>query len=402
MRNFFTLLLLWSASTSMLGQWTQTTPYPLALKQATAFTMNGKAYLAGGSGLDDGGVAVNSFYEFDPTTNNYTALASVPGGVSRIGSFSFAINGKGYISAGADSAKPYPLSTYEYDPTTDTWTKKQDFPGTERYNGFSAVLNGKAYIIGGQSGFNSTKEVWEYDPATDTWTQKGDYPGTALSEPAGFVINGQLYITQGGFNAMAGEMYMYVPATDSWVAKANFPDRPRTGAFSFSIGNFGYLCGGMIPFNFTNSTDLHRYNPATDSWQKANLSFPNDYTASGISFVLGNDAYLGTGLDVSDFTLTSDMYKITLGNIGLEEDKASEMLKLYPNPGYDVIYVEYSSGEFTNTTLELTDLSGKVVMEVEVDQLKTPIDVSSLTRGVYFLTGKKEGIILSSQKLTLQ
>ena len=83
-------------------------------------------------------------------------------------------------------------------------------------------------------------------------------------------------------------------------------------------------------------------------------------------------------------------------------DKASEMLKLYPNPGYDVIYVEYSSGEFTNTTLELTDLSGKVVMEVEVDQLKTPIDVSSLTRGVYFLTGKKEGIILSSQKLTLQ
>ena len=47
---------------------------------------------------------------------------------------------------------------------------------------------------------------------------------------------------------------------NTWIKKADFPGSPRQAAFSFAIGNYGYVGGGEVsPQNYID--DFWRYDP---------------------------------------------------------------------------------------------------------------------------------------------
>lgn len=401
MKKTITTLLLFIGVVSMHGQWTQATSYPLSKRAMFSFTINGKAYVGGGFSRNNGATEVTSdFYEFDPAANTYTKMADLPGTTARISAFAFSINGKGYICGGADTVSflNRVFTTYEYNPATNTWTQKQDMPGNVQLaNAFAAAANGKGYVF-------CNGETREYDPIADSWVIKANpFPkGNNSSGHFGFVLNNNIYVTGGAFPPNSGDLLMYDPTTDTWTSKASLPAGFLTNAFSFSIAGMGYVCGGLDN-NFNNATSLYRYSPSTDVWQSAAAAaFPTNHTASGVSFVLGNDAYAGTGEDLSTNTYTSDMHKITLNNIGLAEETQAEVLSVYPNPAKDKIFVNYEGGEFSNLVLEMSDLQGKILLKKEINTSQTSLDLSNYPKGTYIVTMKNDDANFSVRKVVLE
>ena len=85
---------------------------------------------------------------------------------------------------------------------------------------------------------------------------------------------------------------------NSWVQKADVGDNiingtnARTGCFSFSLGNTGYVGGGFDGYYY--HKDLWAYDPATNVWtQKADILFSG--LAYATAFTVGNKAFAGTG-----------------------------------------------------------------------------------------------------------
>ena len=52
----------------------------------------------------------------------------------------------------------------EYDRVSNSWATKSPMP-TARWNFAAAVVNGKVYAIGGQSGLSVIAKVEEYNPS---------------------------------------------------------------------------------------------------------------------------------------------------------------------------------------------------------------------------------------------
>lgn len=88
-------------------------------------------------------------------------------------------------------------------------------------------------------------------------------------------------------------------AQNTWQTKAPFIPGKRAGANAFGISDFGYVFGGCDTAGQAHN-DLWMYDPAADQWsQRASLPGPARY--SGVSCVIGNKAYMGTGFDGSSY-----------------------------------------------------------------------------------------------------
>lgn len=381
MKKLYNLSLLLALSLSLTAQWQTTNPYPGGSAYSVAsFTIGGKAYLGGGN------PSLNSFYEFDKSTGNWTSLGSIPGGVNRASPIRFSINGKGYIGCGSDMGQPSTQTFYEYDPVADSWTQKADFGGGDRHSGFYASANGKGYVFCGSDASSSTDEVWEYDPSTDSWTQKASYPAGAIYWPTGFVINDKIYVCTGSASGTGTlEVHMYDSTNDTWTQKANFIGTGRSAAVGFSVAGKGYVVGG-VDGSFANLNTAYSYDPVADTWQaETSLDHPSTSTAWSTAFVLGGDAYLGTGATVTTgISPSSTFYSANIGgSINIEEDHTSDT-QVFPNPTNGIITLLRDDME--EAQIEIKDLNGRLVHSQTAKKSETIIDLKHLTKGTYLLS----------------
>ena len=60
----------------------------------------------------------------------WTQKASMPG-TARNSAVAFTVNGKGYLGTGYDGEN-YLKDFWEYDPTSNQWTQQADYPGSGR------------------------------------------------------------------------------------------------------------------------------------------------------------------------------------------------------------------------------------------------------------------------------
>lgn len=111
---------------------------------------------------------------------------------------------------------------------------------------------------------------------------------------------------------------------------------------------------------------------------------PSTYTFSGTPTnndagvyrirVKGTDTY---GAEVyDDFNLTA---LSTVGVAGIEASQVS----VYPNPTSGKLYI--SSNVQTGFTYQITDVTGKIIIETNSNSLKEEVDISNLTSGIYFV-----------------
>jgi N-acetylneuraminic acid mutarotase len=219
-----------------------------AVENPAVVAVAGKLYAFGGSTLPFSG-AVNNAAVYDPQTNTWTPLAPMP--TARGGATAQTINGLIYVAGGMD-ANGASLATLQiYNPGTNSWTSSTSM-STRRDNPGSAALGGKLYVFGGRTrnadgtelvGQLTTVEM--FDPATSTWIARAPMPTGRRTMVVG-TMNGVAQV-MGGERQADGTAFEaneeYNPVTNTWRTLEPMPTG-RHGAVAGTINGVVYVVGG--------------------------------------------------------------------------------------------------------------------------------------------------------------
>jgi N-acetylneuraminic acid mutarotase len=380
--------------------WTKKSDFTgLKRERAVSFSINGKGYI--GTGVDTTDLVQNDLWEYDPTLDSWTQKADLIGSARR-NAIGFAINGKGYIGTGMNHSSASfgnTLSDFsQYDPILNTWISKASFPGSAGggiYFATGCSADSKGYLCGGKRGPNNyTAEFWEYKPTTDTWIQRQDFPGGVRYQLCSFTIDNLAYIGLGiDQDVYRKDIWQYNPSTGIWTQKNDFLGGERGAVSTFSLGQRGFIClgsdGGF-------KGDLWEYNPFSDAWS-IRSNFGGSERKNAISFTIGDSAFVGTGKGVSGKKMS--MYVYTPYAILSTGDKLNtNYINIYPNPIDDAININLDDNIIT--ALTLINMSGKIILNQEVESSQFKIDRNNEPSGIYLLILQDENnTIVQTKKL---
>ena len=225
--------------------WTQCADMPdeaVGRHKAAAFALNGKGYVTTGAQRDEPDFLADT-WEYDPEANAWTRKVDFAGGIRR-GALGFAIGGYGYVGTGYDDN--WLKDFYRFDPNApqgSQWTIVNGFPGYKREGGTAFVIDDVAYICLGENNSSVTNDFWKFDGTT--WTQLRDIANTnddedydddyaiARSYAVSFVIDGKGYIATGGSSgSVSADYWVYYPETDLWYGDSDDDFTPLTQANS--------------------------------------------------------------------------------------------------------------------------------------------------------------------------
>lgn len=164
----------------------------------------------------------------------------------------------------ADKAVPAGVSTSSDLGPDDEWSAVANYPASV-FDSASASHDGYTYVVAGVAGSSLSSAVYAYDHEGDAWARMADLP-EALELPTATFIGGLLYVYGGTTGDTADTLYIYDPATDTWTEGASGP-AGRWAAGSATIDGKLYIIGGCIDGECASSSDVQRYDPASDSWE---------------------------------------------------------------------------------------------------------------------------------------
>src|SRR5437773_3050353 len=207
--------------------WSLGSPAPLPARSEAAYgdtTHAGFLYVIGGG--NSGGV-LSDLQRYDPVTDAWTTLASMPtaraGAVAAVVDNNLFVIGGRLSAAGPCNGGPYLATVEKYDTDTDTWSTVAPLP-SPRSDLAAVAHGGKIFVFGGCTGTASapsvTNEVDMYDPQTNTWaTGLTPMPTARASLVAGH-SGDQVYAIGGTDGASAKNVNeVYDISRDSWSSK---------------------------------------------------------------------------------------------------------------------------------------------------------------------------------------
>ena len=163
---------------------------------------------------------------------------------------------------------------------------------------------------------------------------------------------------------------------------------PVSGASSYSLqlkyaNSTAYSNLGTVP---STSVTISGLQPSTAyNWRvRANCSF---YSTSKWLMTMSN--ILGEGVGQA---------AIGQPTVSYEQEQSVE---IYPNPANDFIYLKHSAPLSVETTVLISNASGKVVVEAGADSEVFRMDIASLPSGLYFLTVQQNKKRLTTEKLVV-
>ena len=135
------------------------------------------------------------------------------------------------------------------------------------------------------------------------------------------------------------------------------------------------------------------------------LSISGIYDAQQTSIPAGNNAQSGTGSvsysvgQIFYEPQTSATGKVNPGvqqpyeiiTLATQENEIQNSITVYPNPVKDFLIVDLSSEKLKKPDYKLFDGTGKLIFKGELKNLKTEINTSTLTSGLYILSISSEG-----------
>ena len=224
--------------------------------------------------------------------NAWTSGASIPLASYALGG-AF-VDGKFYAISGFATAR---LGIYN--PANNTWTTGANLPADTGYNlrqyAGVAVLDGKIYVIGGDTGGSGDRAtLLRYDPAANAWTTLAPMPLGARSGLGAAAISGKVYAVGGysqGASAYLTRLEVYDPVSNTWATKTSMPVA-HSSALVGAVGGKLYVAGGQNDAGVVTAT--HVYDPNLDAWTtNAPMPFTN---GTGDAVVLNGKLYsIGAG-----------------------------------------------------------------------------------------------------------
>jgi N-acetylneuraminic acid mutarotase len=216
------------------------------------FVINQKGYVVTGGSTS--AINIDDTWEYNPTTNVWTQKADF-GGVARIGAVGFSIGAKGYVGTGNDLINNNGVllqDFWEYNPITNAWIQKANFGGGLRTRAADFSIGTRGYVglglhYASGSGLQFYQDLWEYNPTTNVWTQKANFPGLPRRNAVSFSIGNKGYLGTGSNELMQlfQDFWEYNPITNTWIQKANYGGGNLDFATGFSIGSRGYIGTGV-------------------------------------------------------------------------------------------------------------------------------------------------------------
>jgi N-acetylneuraminic acid mutarotase len=242
--------------------WTQKADFPAAGRILPCVFQNSTSgFVGGGQSVDNSSqIPFTDFYKFTPSTNSWTRVAEIPSVERSYPGASASVSESVHVANLASQL------VVEYNSGSDTWETP--------YNGIAATnrepqifsINGKVYFIGGannQLTNGTNNQVWEYDPDNNSMTRKNDFPGTSRYGGFSFAIGNRGYIGCGltyVYNPVnivyLTDVWKYNPDSDSWSSLGDFPGGFKHTCNSFVIGERAYIMTGW------NNSDL-----TSDVWE---------------------------------------------------------------------------------------------------------------------------------------
>jgi|GEM_PF-2220053 len=188
--------------------------------------LDGLLYVVGGRTEGGGcGFAYNSMEVYDPITNSWYMLPSMP--TARWSPAIAAVNGLIYVIGGWANDCSALLTVVEaYDPATQTWSTKSPMP-TSRAHMAYGTIRGRILVAGGQGQSHGLDVLEIYDPIADTWNTAEPMP-TARGVLAGATIGDTFFAVGGAYTPGVDilstlEAYQYSPINRAPTAEASGP-----------------------------------------------------------------------------------------------------------------------------------------------------------------------------------
>ena len=244
------VLYIYDASTNA---WS-TVNFPAPRCKVAVAAVGTKLYLTGGW-VNNGQVGLNRVDVYDTVANSWVSAAPFPHAIE--GASATTINGKVYVAGGFMRTNIPPTygspsnELFVYDPGANTWTQLASMT-VAREVGSSAELNGKLHVVGGIAGglHLATHEV--YDPASNAWVTAA--PMTAARGwPLAASDGVTLYVAGGGSNSgPLGSLETYADVPPALTADAGADATITTDLFG--VATFirtGVTSGGVAPFTYS-------------------------------------------------------------------------------------------------------------------------------------------------------
>ncbi len=250
------------------NSWQQMNNMPERTSHAGTTTDGQYIYFAGGyPGLSGNrqAFASTAVRRYDPISDTYTNLKPLP--QARGGGELYYIAGKLYFVAGSDVNRADHDDHWMLDLTVSNanWVTRASLPQNRNHFG-GGVINGKIYIVGGQTGQETTvvfkNDVWSYDPATNAWTTLASVPNPVRSHQtaATFVhkgniisLGGETYGSAPGKPSALRSSILYNPVTNVWSTLTSLPGARSTG-FANSLGDAIVYSAGYNGATFHTTT----------------------------------------------------------------------------------------------------------------------------------------------------
>lgn len=231
--------------------WSDAAPLPVAMNHPNVAAAEGRLYVIGGLSGGASWQALPDSFVYDPATNQWTPLPSMPAGSER-GSSAVGVSGTTiYLAGGMRTLTPEPGGLHDtvdtvssYDVVTGAWASLPNLPEARDHVG-GAVVDTTFYVLGGRDRgqVNVRDTVYAFDRTTGQWTERAPMP-TPRGGIAAAAVGSTIY-TFGGesSNSIYTETEAYDTANDRWQQLAPMP-APRHGTAAIAVGDTVYIPGG--------------------------------------------------------------------------------------------------------------------------------------------------------------
>ncbi len=179
----------------------------------------GKIYVASGM-VGQTGTPLDLFERFDPLRQTWAPLPSLPAAFSAGAAAS--LDGRIYV-LGGNSKEATGRQVYTYDIQQRRWAGTTPLPAP-RTNHASVSLGGKLYVLGGLDPVHPTSSVFVYEPRTRRWSRTTPLP-RALHALGAVAFRGEIWALggRGPSGIPSRQVWVYDPEHDRWRAGPTMP-----------------------------------------------------------------------------------------------------------------------------------------------------------------------------------
>ena len=369
----------------------------------------GMGSLGGSSGNCLGGCG--TIFKIKPDGTGYSKVLDFDGingyapvgGLISDGTFLYGM-AYGGGAGGACSSQLGCGTVFKIKPDGTGFVKLLDFAGTNGKQPNGNLFSDSTFLYGmtEQGGINDSGTVFKIKPDGTNYSKLTDFSGgTNGKHPRGtFISDGTfLYgVSAGGTNSY-GVIFKVKPDGTNFTTLWNFTDSLNGKGPSPLVFDGTFLYGTTIAGGTTDNGTIFKIKTDGTGFVKLldfnywNGSFPMSPLIIEGSFLYGTTYDGGIHGD-------GVIYKYALPSAGIVETNNDSEITVYPNPGNGIFTI--IANNVKKSQIEVFNIIGEKVYYSPINSEKSECDLSTQTKGIYFMKVISENKTISYKKIVIR